>query len=420
MVTQLENEGVPQKEALKRAAFAARNLTTNFTKGGEWKNGLNSFYLFFNASLQGSMAIFNSLANSKKARKVAAGIVVLGFLLDQLNAALSSDDDDDGIPDWDNISDYTLSHNLILPDLNGDGTYVKIPMAYGLNTMFDFGRVTSNIIRGTAGYEGTYTPEQAATQLLSSVGEMVNPFGGNSFLTFLSPTVGDLPVELLTNEDFRDAPIYKELSPFEQYKSRSGLYWSTTSPSAIWLSRFINDTIGGGDDFIPGEVAGMRVDIQPDVLEHILGFMTGGVGTLANQTLDTVTSNAPNAAMGRWESDMIRTTPFINKFLTAVTDKDRAGDYYELRDDVFAVRRSFRNAVDARDAEQVANLRERYPEIIRIMEPINKIDNAITKLRKKLKLVKQNPNLSRDRKLEIEDMVDKRVLELQQRAMQLM
>jgi hypothetical protein len=87
---------------------------------------------------------------------------------------------------------------------------------------------------------------------------------------------------------------------------------------------------------------------------------------------------------------------------------------------VFAVRRSFRNAVDARDAEQVANLRERYPEIIRIMEPINKIDNAIMKLRKKLKLVKQNPNLSRDRKLEIEDMVDKRVLELQQRAMQLM
>ena len=420
MVTQLENEGVPQKEALKRAAFAARNLTTNFTKGGEWKNGLNSFYLFFNASLQGSMAIFNSLANSKKARKVAAGIVVLGFLLDQLNAALSSDDDDDGIPDWDNISDYTLSHNLILPDLNGDGTYVKIPMAYGLNTMFDFGRVTSNIIRGTAGYEGTYTPEQAATQLLSSVGEMVNPFGGNSFLTFLSPTVGDLPVELLTNEDFRNAPIYKELSPFEQYKSRSGLYWSTTSPSAIWLSRFINDTIGGGDDFIPGEVAGMRVDLQPDVFEHILGFMTGGVGTLANQTLDTVTSNAPNAAMGRWESDMIRTTPFINKFLTAVTDKDRAGDYYELRDDVFAVRRSFRNAVDARDAEQVANLRGRYPEIIRIMEPINKIDNAITKMRKKLKLVKQNPNLSRDRKLEIEDMVDKRVLELQQRAMQLM
>lgn len=420
MVTQLESEGVPQKEALKRAAFAARNLTTNFSKGGEWKNGLNSFYLFFNASLQGSMAIFNSLANSSKARKVASGIVVMGFLLDQLNAALSADDDDDGIKDWDNISDYTLSHNLILPDLNGDGSYIKIPMAYGLNTLFDFGRVTSNLIRGTAGYEGTYTPEQAASQLLSVTEEMINPFGGNSFLTFLSPTVGDLPVELLTNEDFRNAPIYKELSPFEQYKSRSGLYWSTTSPSAIWMSKFINDTIGGGDEFIPGTVMGMRVDIQPDVIEHILGFMTGGVGTLARQTADTLTTNLPNAAMGQWESDMIRSTPFVNKFLTAVTDKDRAGDYYEKRDDVFAVRRSFRNAVEARDARQIAALRERYPEIIRIMEPIRKIDNAITKIRTQLKLIKANPNLSRERKLEIEDAVDKRVFELQQRAMQLM
>lgn len=420
MATQLENEGVPQKEALKRAAFAARNLTTNFSKGGEWKNGLNAFYLFFNASLQGSMAIFNSLANSKKARKVAGAVVVLGFLMDQLNAALSDDDDDDGIKDFDNISDYTLSHNLILPDLNGDGTYVKIPMAYGINTMFDLGRVTSNLIRGTAGYEGTYTPEQAATQLLSVTEEMINPFGGNSFLTFLSPTVGDLPVELLTNEDFRNAPIYKELSPFEQYKSRSGLYWSTTSPSAIGISKFINDTIGGGDDFIPGSVMGMRVDIQPDVIEHVLGFMTGGVGTLARQTADTLVTNVPNAAMGQWESDMIRTTPFVNKFLTAVTDKDRAGDYYEKRNDVFAVRRSYRSAVEARDAQQIAVLRQRYPEILRIMEPVRKIDNAITKLRTRLKLIKLNPNVPRERRLEFEEQIEDRIFQLQQRAMQMM
>ena len=420
MATQLESEGVPQKEALKRAAFAARNLTTNFSKGGEWKNGLNAFYLFFNASLQGSMAIFNSLANSKKARKVAGAVVVLGFLMDQLNAALSADDDEDGIKDFDNISDYTLSHNLILPDLNGDGTYVKIPMAYGINTLFDLGRVTSNLIRGTAGYEGTYTPEQAATQLLSVTEEMINPFGGNSFLTFLSPTLGDLPVELLTNEDFRNAPIYKELSPFEQYRSRSGLYWSTTSPSAIGISKFINDTIGGGDDFIPGSVMGMRVDIQPDVIEHVLGFMTGGVGTLARQTADTLTSNVPNAAMGQWESDMIRTTPFVNKFLTAVTDKDRAGDYYEKRNDVFAVRRSYRSAVEARDAQQIAVLRQRYPEILRIMEPVRKIDNAITKLRTRLKLMKVNPNISRERRLEIEEKIEDRIFQLQQRAMQLM
>ena len=420
MVSSLEAQNVPKKEALKRAAFAARNLTTNFQKGGEYKNGLNSMYLFFNASMQGSMAIFNSLVNSKKARKLAASIVVFGFMMDQINAAISDDDDEDGVNDYDDISEYTLGHNLILPDLNGDGTYTKIPMAYGLNTLFNFGRVTSNLIRGAAGSEGTYTPQQAAKELTSYVTEMINPFGGNSALTFLSPTVGDLPVELLTNKDFRDAPVYKELSPYQPHLSRSGLYWSTTSPSAVWTSKFINDTLGRGDDYIPGEILGMRVDVQPDVIEHIFGFMTGGLGRLVNQAADTATSNIPNAAMGRWESDMIRTTPIMNKFFTAVTDKDRAGDYYEKRDDVLAVRRSFRAAMQDGDRQRAIGLRNRYPETILIMEPVNKIDRAIMKLRKKLKIIRSNQRITDDKRRELEDKIDTRILMLQNKANKLM
>jgi hypothetical protein len=54
MMTNLEAQGVPTDLAVERAAFHARNLTTNFAKGGEYKNGFNTAYLFFNASLQGS------------------------------------------------------------------------------------------------------------------------------------------------------------------------------------------------------------------------------------------------------------------------------------------------------------------------------------------------------------------------------
>ncbi len=164
----------------------------------------------------------------------------------------------------------------------------------------------------------------------------------------------------------------------------------------------------------------MRVDIQPDVLEHIFGFMTGGVGRLVNQTTDTLTSNVPNAAMGEWESDMIRTTPFLNKFLTAVTDKDRAGDYYEKRDDVFAVRRSFRNAIENGDRQYALRLREKYPEIIRVMEPVNKIDRAITKLRKQLKMVKANKRLTEAKRKELTDQIEDRILALQNKGMELM
>jgi len=420
MASELKAQNVPEKEALKRAAFAARNLTTNFTKGGEMKNGLNTAYLFFNASMQGSMAIFNSLANSRKARQLAGSVVVLGFLMDQLNAAMSEEDEETGIKDYDSIGEYTRGHNFILPDLNGDGNYIKIPMAYGLNTLFNLGRITSNLIRGGMGDVGTYTPEKAGKELVGYVTEMINPFGGNDALSAVMPTAVDLPVELLRNKDFRDAPIYKELSPYQPYLSRSGLHWSTTSPSAIWISKFINDTLGGGDDYIPGEILGMRVDIQPDVIEHIYNFMTGGVGRLIGQSVDTATSNAPNAVMGQWESDMIRTTPFLNKFVTTVTDKDRSSDYYDKRDDVFAVRRSFRAALQNGDREQAINIRQKYPEIVRIMEPVNKIDRAITKLRKRLKMVKANKRIGDAQRKELIDKIEDRIYMLQSRGIQLM
>jgi hypothetical protein len=124
--------------------------------------------------------------------------------------------------------------------------------------------------------------------------------------------------------------------------------------------------------------------------------------------------------MGGWESDMIRTTPFINKFLTAVTDKDRAGDYYEKRDDVLAVRRSFRAAMQDGDRQRAIGLRNRYPETILIMEPVNKIDRAIMKLRKKLKIIRSNQRITDDKRRELEDKIDTRILMLQNKANKLM
>ena len=43
------------KIGFQKAAFAARNVTVDFAKGGEYKNAMNSAYLFYNASLQLSL-----------------------------------------------------------------------------------------------------------------------------------------------------------------------------------------------------------------------------------------------------------------------------------------------------------------------------------------------------------------------------
>ena len=54
------------KIGFQKAAFAARNVTVDFAKGGEYKNAMNSAYLFYNASLQGSFALLNAATRSGK------------------------------------------------------------------------------------------------------------------------------------------------------------------------------------------------------------------------------------------------------------------------------------------------------------------------------------------------------------------
>jgi hypothetical protein len=420
MMNELEAQGVPTKVAAKRAAYAAKNLTTNFTKGGEFRNGLNTFYLFYNASLQGSMAMMNSLVRSKNARKMAASIIVMGFMMDMLNAAASDDEDEDGILDYDNFNDNRLENYILIPDFSGTGTHISIPLAYGLNIFYNAGRTLSNFTRGIAGAKGTYTAGEAAASTIGKVTSTLNPFGGNNMLSMLSPTQTDLIVELVTNKDFKDQPIYKELSPFDQSKSQSNLYWSSTSPSAVWMSKFLNDTIGGGTDIIPGEILGNRVDIQPDIIEHVLGFITGGLGTFVGASFDTATSTIPDAFAGRWEADMIGKTPILNKFLTKTTEKDKAGDYYDNRDKVMVVSAEIKDAIKSGDAERIAAARSTYPERIKVMGRIAEIEKRLLKLRKTRKLIVKSATMPEDKKQKSIDNIDQAINKLMSLGNQIM
>lgn len=399
-VRNLEAQGVPTERALREAAAGARQLTTNFAKGGQNKNFWNTFYLFFNASLQGSMAMLNATVNSKKARVALAGIVATGFLMDQLNSILSGDEDEDGYLDYDNMNEYKLAHSFVIP--TGDGEFVTIPLAYGLNIFYNFGRSTSAMLRGK------YTVGEAVGSSLGTLVSTMNPFGGNSPWTFVAPTVLDPAVELLTNKNFMDGPIYKELSPFEQYKSRSALHWSTTSPTAISIAKFVNDTIGGGTDVIPGEVLGMRVDMNPDAIEHMMDFLLGGAGKFGVQLFEFGANGVPAIIEGEWENDMVRRTPLLNKVYTAVTEKDRSGDYYEKRDEILAIDAELRDARASGDRDRVNAVLSRYPDQVRLIGPVKKIASAIRKLNKRKRLVMKAANISDDRRRELLDAIETR------------
>ena len=91
------------------------------------------------------------------------------------------------------------------------------------------------------------------------------------------------------------------------------------------------------------------------------------------RSLDTATNTLPSALMGQWEDDMINKTPFLSKYLQTVTDKDKAGKYYENRDEILSVRAEIKNAQQSGDIESVRDVIKRYPEEVKLIGFVNAI-----------------------------------------------
>ena len=87
----LLDQGVRREEAVAKAADLAKNLTINFNRKGMHGNLLNSLYLFFNASVQGTMnfgrGLFGPNMNplspeaSRRKQAMVAGLTLFSGLL---------------------------------------------------------------------------------------------------------------------------------------------------------------------------------------------------------------------------------------------------------------------------------------------------------------------------------------------------
>jgi hypothetical protein len=56
------------------AASLAKNLTVNFNRRGSWGVAMNSMYLFYNASVQGTARIFMAMGNKRVRRVLGRGL----------------------------------------------------------------------------------------------------------------------------------------------------------------------------------------------------------------------------------------------------------------------------------------------------------------------------------------------------------
>ena len=381
----------------QQAALAAREITVNFARGGEYKTFLNSLYLFFNASLQGTFALAEAATRSKNVRRLWVGIVVAGILSDQINA-MFSDEDEDGILIYDKTTDFTLEHNFLIPNLAGkamdavrdeeDNVLQKnsfsIPLPYGINLAFNVGRSLSRRMRGA------YTPAQATSSIMSTTFEALNPLGGSeSIANMAAPTVGDPLVSLWQNINYDKTPITKQVSQFAVGTPDSQTYWNSASPMSVSIAQFLNRALG------VNEVKSGMIDVSPDTLDFLFNYFTGGAGMFVQRTAtfgyDLSTGNVFEAfedgLTGEAVREQIRKTPILRKAITSVSEREDTGKFIQKRNVIFGAKKELKEAIASRDMDEIRRVRNKFPKELRIygiIRAINTKRQKLTSLRNKL------------------------------------
>jgi len=239
------------------AANIAKDLTVNFNRKGQIAVQVGALYAFFNASMQGSARLAQTL-KSPAGKKIIAGGLLLGVAQAIGLAAAGYDDDDP--------PEFVRERNIIIPLPNKK--YVTIPLPLGLHVIPNFSRVVTEWVMG-----GGEDWSGKLGQIVSSFLDAFNPIGHAGFSAqTLTPTFMDPMVALGENRDYTGKPIAREdfnnLDPSPGYTRTK----DTASEFSKTLAEFMNLS-SGGSKYRPG-----KISPTPDQIDYLIGQATGGVG----------------------------------------------------------------------------------------------------------------------------------------------
>lgn len=324
----IEN-GFSREEAIAKAATLAKNLTVNFNRSGDQGQLLNSLYLFFNASVQGTMNFARGLnvfdPNSSRIKQgMVASMVGSGALLAAL-AEEMSDEDDNGESYYANIPNYVKERNIVIMKDNGKD-YHTIPLPYGYNAFHVLGANIQEMMSGSK------SPEEAATLVTKALLGSFNPIGiseSKDFTTMLaktgSPTVGQPFLEILSNENFFGAPVYSEQVPYGVEQPLSQLSKDSTFAGFKAAAKIMNG-LTGGNESVPG-----TLDFSPDKLQHLFNYALGGAGATGLRTVEAFRKLTND------EDISVNDVPFLRRIAGEVDHRTSQTDFYDRRTKVLQI-----------------------------------------------------------------------------------
>jgi len=352
----------------EQAASIAKNLTVNFDRKGQLGSRINALYAFFNASVQGTSRLAETLlirsADGKyklspTGKKIIAGGIALGTLQAIALAAAGFEEDEP--------PEFVKERNLIIP-LPG-GKYAMIPMPLGLHFFPNIGRKTTEFVLGGGKNAGKHTAE-----LFGIAMDAFNPVGstGLSMQTLL-PTVLDPLAALEANKDAFGRPIYKA---DRATNPTPGYTRSRESASEInkVLSEFLNYA-SGGTEFKKGAISPTA-----DALDYLAGQFTGGAGREVMKAETAIKSAITGEELPAYR------VPIAGRFIGDIESK--AADSQRFYDNVTKMA-EHENEIKGRrkpgyTGPSVAEYMSENPEA-RLWQQANSAENQISQINKQKK-----------------------------------
>jgi len=387
------------------SANLALNLTVNFTKRGEWGQGINALYMFGNASLQGTARLGRALQH-ERVRKAVYTLIAMGAAGALWNL-MAGGDDDDGTPYYSKIKPYIRDKNLILMFPKGmgmDGKYIKVPLPYGFSPFHVLGDRAMGLVVGKEKFG------QAAHSVLTSIADAFNPVGEESSLWMMMvPSVARPGFHIAFNKNWTGNPLYPE-HDYDKHRPDSAKAFRSTSDFSKWGAKKLNE-LTGGSNYKAG-----WIDVHPGSLDHVIESVTGGLGKFV--------MDAAKTGYSVYKGDGFDATkaPIVRRFYGSAKDPIAdAQAYYEARDEASKgggqnLAAARKDASSGRNVESAREYLRENPKAAQGSEIFKRADEAMKPLRARLDRIEQDEQLTGEQKRRQRDEVVEQMRKVQNTA----
>jgi len=362
---------IDQGISKEQAASIAKNLTVNFNRKGERAQQMGALYAFYNASVQGTARLAETL-RGPAGKKIVAGGLLLGSVQALALAMMGFKDDEP--------PEFIKARNLVIPF--PDGHYFAIPMPLGLHIIPNMGRITTEMVMN-----GGKNVGRKAVNLTSVLMDAFNPIGNAGLsMQSLSPTMLDPIAAIIENKDTFGRPIAREdraTNPTPGYTRAR----ETASYLGKELSYFLN-LASGGTKYQKG-----LVSPTPDQIDFLFGQATGGIGREISKTEQAVTAAVTGEELPTYK------VPLVGKFYGDVNSQAaQANRFY----DNITRMANYENEIKGRqkDRARTTDFLRDHPEA-RLWQQANRLENEVSKInREKKNLLEKNAPAARIKQLE--------------------